>query len=139
MRLALIKDGRVEAVELPKEHTYLDIRDLLGIETPIDCVSRKVNGKAFDLWIDDEGALKDDDEITAITLSPSGHACELILGRILVANHDEEGNTTGLSDDEMALVEGAMMTLKKYAGKKTMWLGMDRRIRDDGTFMLLEV
>lgn len=139
MRLALIKDGRVEAVELPANHSYLDIKDLLGIESPIDCISRLVSGKAFDLWIDDEGALKDDDVITAITFSEGFGACELIMGRILIAHHDEEGNVTGLSDDEMALVESAMRKVPKFVGREAEWLGMNRHVRDDGTFMMLEV
>ena len=141
MKLALVKDGKVEAVELPEEHDYKDLKRLLGIDSPLDCIERKVNGKVFDVWIDDEGALKDDDEIAAVTfMEESGNPCELLLGNLLIANHDEEGRTTGLSDEDIKLVKNAMTKVAyPHMMKPIEWVGAKRRLRDDGALFVLGV
>lgn len=139
MKLALIKDGKVEAIELPKEHDYRDIKKLLEIDSPIDCIERKIGGKWFDLWIDDEGALKDDDEITAVTFTNDGYACEFLLGRVLIAHHDSEGYTTGLSDDEIKLVKENLKKDMLLSGCGAEWVGKVRYIRKDGKFLMLRV
>ena len=143
MKLALVKDGKVEVVELSKEHDYRDLKRLLEIDSPLDCIERKVNGKTFDIWIDDEGALKDDEKITAMTImerKEGKRVCEFILGNLIIAHHDGEGNTTGLSDEEIELVKGAMKKLPyaKYL-KPIEWVGAERSFREDGALFVLGI
>lgn len=139
MKLALIKDGNVEVVELPKKHNYTDIKALLEIESPIDCIEREIGGKIYDLWIDDEGALKEDDVITAITFH-EGAPCEFVLGRILVSHHNEEGAMTGLDIGEITSISKEMKQLASPESvPPIMWVGQERKFREDGIFLKLGV
>ena len=60
---------------------------------------RRIKGKMYDMWIDDEFLLKDYEG------NPLACVCadfdEVLLGKVLIANRDEEGNTTPLSDEEV--------------------------------------
>lgn len=101
MKCILIKAGeKVEVIELPKEHSYKDIKKLLEIDSPIDCVERKIGKVYYDFWVDDEGLLKDGEKKVCGYLMDN-RCRELLVGNILITHHDDEGNTTGLTDEEI--------------------------------------
>lgn len=98
MKLLLCKvDKEPEVVELNEKHDYKDIKKLLGIESPITVVDRKIGNKRYDLWIDDEGLLKSERFVGGVCLNYE----ELLCGNILIANHDGKGNIKGLTDDDL--------------------------------------
>ena len=97
--LLLTPNDRPLIVEL-KDGGYEELRDLLNLDgSPMDCVTREIKGKKYDFWIDDEGLLKEHKYITAML--DSKDAQEVICGNILIALHDDEGNTTGLSIEDI--------------------------------------
>ena len=65
-----------------------------------DIARRNVGGKAFDIFVDDVGLFKDRPIVSAIDngLKP------MLVGNLIFANHDEEGNTTSLSSEDVARI-----------------------------------
>lgn len=103
MKVVLFKPNEdAKVVELAKDHDYTDIKKLLEIDSPLTCIERKIGNKYFDIWCDDEGLLKDDKIVCGVLLQSEGQ--EILCGNLLIANHDEEGNTIGLSDKEIKMI-----------------------------------
>lgn len=108
IKMVLIKAGEAKRIEMKKAPGYKEIKKLLGIESPVDVQERKIGGKLYDVWLDDEGLLHGEKHsISGITtFSGSGKVCEFMVGNLLIANHDEEGNVSSLSDDDVKNVLG---------------------------------
>lgn len=107
LKLLLLKrDGRnvTHTIVEVEEDNFLKRAYMLIHCDTVDCVERRLSkdGKLYDLWVDDEGALKGNTKPTLATMSRFNDICEVIFGNVLVANHDEEGNTTTLTDEEIA-------------------------------------
>lgn len=101
MKVILCKPNmKPQVVDIPKKHTYLDIKALLEIESPLTCVSRKIGNKYYDFWCDDEGLFPEKKYVCGICTN----ANELLCGNILIAKNDNEGNLTGLTGDEIEKV-----------------------------------
>lgn len=86
-------------------HEVVDCNDLADYYKYLDCrvfdiTRRKVGEKIFDIFVDDEGLLKDNPIPTAFT---SDFEVALV-GNLLFANHDAEGNTTSLSDEDIECI-----------------------------------
>ena len=88
----------VECNDLRDYYKYLDC-------TCFDITRRKVGDKWFDIFCDDEGLLKDNYIATAYT---SDHEPALV-GNLIFANHNEQGETTSLSDDDIMLIRDNML------------------------------
>lgn len=69
----------------------------------IDIVTRTVDGREFDIICDDEALLKDSPVPSAI----GKHGQAVLFGNLLIVHHDEEGNTVGLSDDDVKALTAA--------------------------------
>lgn len=111
MKCILIKAGeKAEIIELKgkRKLEYNKMKELLGFDSPVTCVSRKIGKKHFDLWLDDEGLLKPSEERVVAAVLDSSTCSEILVGNILIANHDSQGNTTGLEDDEIKTIMSKM-------------------------------
>ena len=69
--------------------------ELLHCDT-IDITERSVGGKTFDIICDDNGLAVDKPVISAI----SGSCEPMLVGSLLFVHHNEEGETTGLTEEE---------------------------------------
>lgn len=98
--------GVAEVVELKGQDTidYIKMKELLGFDSPVTVVERKINGQYYDLWCDDEGLLKEEEKriVGAVLMDKRPGVSEYLIGNILILTHDEEGNSTGLTDDQIA-------------------------------------
>lgn len=63
----------------------------------IDIVERSIGGQYFDIICDDEALLKDDPIPAALDKLHE----PMLFGRLFVCHHDDEGELTSLSDDEV--------------------------------------
>lgn len=72
----------------------------------IDIAYRAINGKYYDIIIDDEGILNGGAIISAV--SPDGEA--RLFGSLVVCNHDQDGNETGLTPDDMRNIHDRIAT-----------------------------
>ena len=62
-----------------------------------DIARRSIGGKYFDIMCDDEGLLKDNPKVSAISTDRSPMLC----GNLLVVKHDYAGNTISLTQEEI--------------------------------------
>lgn len=65
----------------------------------IDIVSRQIGGRYFDIIVDDEGFLKPEDEIYVSAINSEKHV--MLVGTLVFANHDSDGNETDLTDQDV--------------------------------------
>jgi len=72
-------------------HSFYDVLNC-------DLVDYVSLGNNVDLWVDDEGALKDAAERGYFVVHNMGRGHRLIAGRGLVVGHDEDGNSTSIPD-----------------------------------------
>lgn len=68
----------------------------------VEIAYRRIGSKKrfFDIYCDEEGLLKDDPKISAI--DPLGNG--MLVGNLLILNHDAAGNTISLTQDEIDYV-----------------------------------
>ena len=62
-----------------------------------DIACRKIGDKYYDIFCDDEGLFKEDFIFSAVDPSGTG----MLVGNLIFANHDDQGNTTSLSEDDV--------------------------------------
>lgn len=106
MKFVLIKaGGKAEVIELIDQSTidYKQMKKFLEIDSPVTVVERCIGGKYFDLWVDDEGLFKEERIITGIFVNHRKGTAgeELLCGNMLILKHDNEGNSVGLTDEEI--------------------------------------
>lgn len=94
------KGGEVIDIEGTLEEYY----DLINCRC-IDIVTRKIEDTYFDIICDDEGLLKDNPRISAVDMS--GHP--MLVGNLIFSHTDEEGETIGITDEDIAKIMNAMM------------------------------
>lgn len=68
-----------------------------------DIANRSVRGVRYDIFVDDIGLFAEDPKITAC--DPEGR--RMLVGNLIFANHDSEGNTTSLTDEDVERIKSA--------------------------------
>ena len=97
MKLALFKNNRIEPIEVKGElDEYYNLIDC----DCIDIVTRKVGDTYFDIICDDEGLLKDNPRVTAVDTEGN----PMLVGNLIFSHTDEDGETVGVTDEEIALI-----------------------------------
>ena len=93
-----VTEGIVEKVELPSDSKKQ--LDALYNEIGCDCIditNRVIGDKPYDIIVDDIGMFKEDAKVSAVTAD----GFPLLVGNLVFANHDGEGSTVGLFDDDI--------------------------------------
>jgi hypothetical protein len=70
----------------------------------IDIVHYPINGKNYDIIVDDEGLFVSDPVVTAV--DKSGYP--LLVGALIITNYDGEGNETALEPGDVARIASAI-------------------------------
>lgn len=83
-------------------NSYKDYYPLLKCDT-FDIQSRIFNGKYLDIYCDDEGLFKENNEIAIVT-TREDTIVEKIVGNVFIVSHNDEGETISLTDEEIKLV-----------------------------------
>lgn len=99
--ILLSPSGEPEFVDVKKD--YRDVKRLLGIDSPVTVVERCIGGKYFDLWIDDEGLFKQEQDGTILACGVCDNAQEILAGKILIVNHNGE-EMASLTNQDMELI-----------------------------------
>ena len=73
----------------------------------IDIPTRRIGGEYYDIICDDEGLLKDYPQVAMVDkrLKP------MIVGTIIIAKSDEEGELVSLTDEDIARIKNATLQL----------------------------
>lgn len=75
----------------------------LGCET-FDIATRKIGGTYYDMFVDDIGFFK------PLHVSAIDKNCKpMLVGNIVFANHDDQGNTTDLSEEDIEKICGSVL------------------------------
>lgn len=74
---------------------------------PFDIARRKIGGKMYDIFVDDMGLFKENPIVSAVSKS----AEPMLVGNLIFANHDSEGNTTDLSMQDIARICSNMVRI----------------------------
>lgn len=97
--------------ELVFHDTLENIYKILDVET-IDVAVRKIGNFTYDIICDDEGLLKD-----SLPSAVTGKDEVQLVGNLLLVNHDEEGNFTSLTDEQIEdLGKHLVMAMMAYKG-----------------------
>ena len=83
---------------------YRDFKKEINISSPITCISRKIGEKYFDIWLDDEGLFKQEEDGTIKSIAVCTNAEEILAGNLMIANNDGQGNVLSLSDDDVKMI-----------------------------------
>jgi len=80
------------------DHTdgYQKIYDLLKCDT-FTIATRKFGQFTFDIYLDDEGLLKNNQVLTGLSLDMK----EQLVGNLFVVSHDDNGEVVSLTDNEI--------------------------------------
>lgn len=75
-----------------------------------DITTRKIDGRYFDIFCDDVGLFADNPIPSAVdsNLQP------VLVGNLIFANHDKEGRTTSLTDEEIRHIKECGLTVVDY-------------------------
>jgi hypothetical protein len=97
--------------ELVFHDTLENIYKILDVET-IDVAVRKIGNFTYDIIYDDEGLLKD-----SLPSAVTDKDEVQLVGNLLLVNHDEEGNFTSLTDEQIEdLGKHLVMAMMAYRG-----------------------
>lgn len=103
IRGILIKEDKVEIVEV--ENSLIELYKLLDCDL-IQVVERKIGEKVYDIICDEEGLMKPNFQSAICS-----NYTENLYGNILIVNHDDEGNFTSLSHDEIIDIHNSIFKL----------------------------
>ena len=84
-----------------------------------DVAKRKVGDVYYDIYCDDMGLLKEDPVVSAIDQDGK----PMLVGNLLLANHDDHGRTTSLSLKDVENIYRHIAVLRspeKYSGQKVL-------------------
>ena len=99
-------DGRCEECTVRRENELENLYAALECSL-IDIVCRVIGGKTYNIVCDDEGLLREAPVLTAATLKGE----PVLFGNLLIARNDNEGNLTSLTDEDMRIVEHALVRM----------------------------
>jgi hypothetical protein len=106
MKVLIFDENKQELIEKDIENELDTFYEIIGCRC-IDIPRRKVGGKYFDIIVDDEGLLKDAPRCTAVDPNTLD---SMLFGTLIFTNSDDEGNTVGLSDEDIKLIKGETMS-----------------------------
>ena len=95
-----------------------------------DIANRRLGDRRFDIFVDDEGLLKDNPTISAITADNE----PMLVGNLIFANHDGQGNTISLSDNDIETIKSHIREVQTFrktndgyeiAGNNKMVVGLE--------------
>lgn len=104
--LDVIDTGKIHVVTcggLDDYHKYLKC-------DTFDITRRNIGGKPFDIFCDDIGLFADNPIPSALdeNMKP------VLVGNLIFANHDTEGNTTSLSDEDIKHIKEHLITVVNW-------------------------
>jgi hypothetical protein len=97
--------------------SYRDYYPLLECDT-FDIQTRKFGDKWLDIYCDDEGRLKGENNPSILTYNSTGHLVEEIVGNVFIVGHNEEGETISLNEEEINEVMKTMVVVTRSRDKK---------------------
>lgn len=107
---------------LPRKYTmeYRDYKDFYKVLecSTFDIQSRMFGYRWLDIYMDDEGKFKENNNVSVITVDDYNNPIEFIVGNVFIVGHNEKGDTVSLTKEELRLALESIQTVK-LTNKKT--------------------
>lgn len=105
-RLLLIDIHETDIEKMVREVECGDLQDYYDNLhcSCFDIANRAVGNSRYDIFVDDEGLFAEKPIVTAIRLGEGGPE-PMLVGNLILAKHDGEGNTTSLTDEDISNIE----------------------------------
>jgi hypothetical protein len=116
MKVLVLSNGELKKQEIGTE--LEDLQKIVGGYIEIPFLSRKFRDSGIDTIINEEGKLIEGmkPEI-AIVDEETEQMLDIVYGNCIFASHDEEGNTTELTEEQMEVVEKELCLSAKVSLK----------------------
>ena len=101
--LTLEIDHNIKAIlphirEIDTENTLQEMYKIINCDL-VTCTEIEINGKFYDVWSDDEALLKDK-PVPTLYINDDLVIC----GNLMFATNDDDGRTTGLTDEDICIL-----------------------------------
>lgn len=103
MKVLVLSNGVFEEKEI--ENTLEALQEIVGGWIEIPFISKKLYEEGIDIIINEEGKLIGLEPQIAVVKKGTSKILDLIMGNCIFASHDEEGNTIGLNDRQIKVIE----------------------------------
>lgn len=119
MKVLVLSNGELKEQEIGTE--LEDLQQIVGGYIEIPFLSRKFRNNGIDTIINEEGKLIDgmSPEIAIVDKS-NGTILDIVYGNCIFASHNEEGETIGLTEEQMQIVTEELKTVIELINKKTL-------------------
>ena len=103
MKVLVLSNNKLEVREI--ENTLEELQAIVGGHIEIPFLSRVFNDNGIDVIINEEGKFIDDCKPeVAIVDGETKRVLDVVMGNCIFASHNEEGDTTGLTEEQMKVV-----------------------------------
>lgn len=104
MKVLVLSGTKFETKEI--ENTLEELQNIVGGYIEIPMMSKKFYECDIDMIINEEGKLIEDmnPEIAVVKRS-TGDLLDVVMGNIIFASHDTEGNTIALNEEQIDIVK----------------------------------
>ena len=107
MARVLVLDVEHDELREAQCHNIDDFYRELNAE-PLDIARRFIADKPYDIFVDDMGLLREPDSIVVSAID--GKGSPMLVGNLIFANHDGQGNTVSLTDQDIEHIKGCIGT-----------------------------
>lgn len=117
MKVLVLSNGNLETKEIGNR--LEDLQEIVGGYIEIPFLSETLYEKGIDVIINEEGKLIDGlkPEI-AIVNEKQGNILDLVYGNCIFASHDDEGETVGLTEEQIKVVTEELETVVELMNKR---------------------
>ena len=103
MKVLVLSNGQLELKDIP--NTLDALQKIVGGYIEIPYMGNELYENGIDIIINDEGKLIEGmNKEIAVVEKATGKVLDVIFGNCIFAGHDEEGDTIGLTPDQMTIV-----------------------------------
>ena len=118
MKVLVLSNNKLEKKEITNE--LEDLQAIVGGYIEIPYLSQVFNENGIDVIINEEGKFIDGLKPgIAIIDGETERILDIVYGNCIFASHDEEGNTTGLTEEQMEVVEKELAFIAKLSLKNS--------------------
>lgn len=119
MKVSVLSNGELKAQEIGSE--LEDLQKIVGGWIEIPFLSQKFLDNGIDTIINEEGKLIEGMKAEiAIVDEKRGNILDIVYGNCVFASHDEEGETIGLTEEQMQIVTEELETVIELMNRRTL-------------------
>lgn len=103
MKVLVLSNGIFKEKEI--DNTLEALQSEVNGYIEIPYLSNRLSEKRIDMIINEEGKMIDDLKIEIVVVASNRNVTDIIFGNIVFASNDDEGNTVGLTDEQIEFIK----------------------------------